>query len=76
MNPVFRFLYWQMNWHVEHHMYAAVPFHALGKLHRLIAADTPKPNRSLASAWREIAACQRRQAGDPSYVVDPWARKG
>ena len=76
MNPVFRFLYWQMNWHVEHHMYAAVPFHALAKLHRLIAKDAPKPNRSLASAWREIAACQLRQKADPSYVVDPWSRKG
>jgi len=76
INPVFRFLYWNMAWHVEHHMYAAVPFHALRKLHRLIEKDTPKPSRGLASAWREIAACQRRQAVDPSYVVDPWVRKG
>jgi fatty acid desaturase len=76
INPVLRFLYWQMNYHVEHHMYAAVPFHALGKLHRLIAADMPKPNRGIVSAWREIAAWQRRQQGDPSCVVDPWARTG
>jgi fatty acid desaturase len=76
INPVFRFLYWNMAFHVEHHMYAAVPFHALGKLHRLIAADTPKPNQGLTSAWREIAACQRRQLTDPAYVVDPWSRKG
>ncbi len=25
VNPVVRFLYWNMNYHIEHHMYAAVP---------------------------------------------------
>ena len=25
LNPVVRFLYWHMNYHIEHHMYAAVP---------------------------------------------------
>ena len=25
VNPVVRFLYWHMNFHIEHHMYAAVP---------------------------------------------------
>ncbi|MDF2732635.1 MAG: mocD, partial [Desertimonas sp.] len=25
MNPVFRFLYWNMNYHVEHHMFPLVP---------------------------------------------------
>jgi fatty acid desaturase len=75
INPVLRFFYWNMAFHIEHHMYAAVPFHALGKLHRLIERDAQKPNRGLASAWREIAACQRRQQADPSYVVDPWVRK-
>ncbi len=29
MNPVFRFLYWNMNYHVEHHMFPMVPYHAL-----------------------------------------------
>ncbi|HET9666811.1 MAG TPA: fatty acid desaturase family protein, partial [Desertimonas sp.] len=29
MNPVFRFLYWNMNYHVEHHMFPLVPFHSL-----------------------------------------------
>ena len=29
MNPIFRFLYWNMNYHVEHHMFPMVPYHAL-----------------------------------------------
>jgi fatty acid desaturase len=76
INPVFRFLYWNMAYHVEHHMYAAVPFHALGKLHRLIAKDSPKPCRGLAGAWREVIDSQRRQRTEPAYVVDPWKRGG
>lgn len=33
MNPIFRFLYWNMNYHVEHHMFPLVPFHSLAALH-------------------------------------------
>ena len=29
MNPVSRFIYWNMNYHVEHHMFPMVPYHAL-----------------------------------------------
>jgi fatty acid desaturase len=29
LNPFFRFLYFNMNYHIEHHMYPMVPFHAL-----------------------------------------------
>ncbi len=32
MNPVSRFLYWNMNYHVEHHMFPMVPYHALPAL--------------------------------------------
>jgi fatty acid desaturase len=73
--PITRFLYWRMNYHLEHHMYAAVPFHALGRLHRLIAHDTPRPNRGLLGAWREIISYARKQKVDPGYVIDPWNRE-
>lgn len=29
INPVSRFIYWNMNYHVEHHMFPMVPFHRL-----------------------------------------------
>ena len=41
MNPVSRFLYWNMNYHVEHHMFPMVPYHALPQLHEEIKADLP-----------------------------------
>ena len=28
MNPVSRWIYWNMNYHVEHHMFPMVPYHA------------------------------------------------
>src|SRR5690606_14565339 len=43
MNPLYRFLYMNMNYHVEHHMFPMVPYHALPKLHAAIKADCPTP---------------------------------
>ena len=63
------FLYWRMNWHLEHHMYAGVPCYNLKKLARVIADDMPEP-RTLRSAWREMLTTWRRQETDPSYQFD------
>jgi fatty acid desaturase len=69
MNPVFRFVYWNMNYHLEHHMFPMVPYHALPALHAEIKADTPKPYRSLIEAYREIIPALLRQVKDPAYYV-------
>lgn len=65
--PVMRFLYWNMNHHTEHHMYAAVPFYNLPKLRREIAWDLQKPLPGLLPALRHIAAAWKRQQEDPEY---------
>ena len=52
MNPISRFIYWNMNYHVEHHMFPMVPYHALPRLHALIKDDLPPPNPSM---WTPIA---------------------
>ena len=69
LDPVTEFLYWRMNWHLEHHMYAAVPCYNLKKLHRAIPGDMPKP-RALVSAWHEMRETKRRQKVDPTYEFD------
>jgi fatty acid desaturase len=69
MNPIFRFLNWEMNYHVEHHMFPMVPYHALGKLHEEVKADLPMPYNSLWEALREIIPTLFRQAKDPTYFV-------
>ena len=71
LNPVFQFLYWHMNFHIEHHMYAAVPCYNLGKLHRMIRHDLPQCPRGLAPAWRQIGTILRRQKTEPSYQYEP-----
>lgn len=78
INPVSRFLYWHMNFHVEHHMYAAVPCYRLGQLHRLIKDDLPPCPVGLRAAWREIMDIMRMQDADPTYrrpVALPPPRK-
>lgn len=67
LNPAIRFLYWQMNYHIEHHMYAAVPCYNLDKLHRLIRHDLPPTPAGLVGVWREINSILEKQVRDPSY---------
>ncbi|RXZ79702.1 fatty acid desaturase [Paenibacillaceae bacterium] len=69
MNPVLRFLYWNMNYHVEHHMFPMVPYHALPKLHEEMKADCPQARPSFIAALKEVVAALRKQKDDPSYVV-------
>jgi len=71
LNPLVRFLYWHMNFHIEHHMYAAVPCYNLGKLHEAIRGDSPKPPRGLIAAWRGIIAIVKKQQVDPAYKFIP-----
>lgn len=69
MNPVSRFIYWNMNYHVEHHMFPMVPYHALPALHALIKDDLPAPNRSIAEAYREMWPAIRRQLRNEDYFL-------
>jgi MocE subfamily Rieske [2Fe-2S] domain protein len=69
MNPINRFLYWNMNYHVEHHMFPLVPYHNLPKLHEVVKPDMPTPYRSIFHAWSEIIPAVLRQVKDPGYYV-------
>jgi fatty acid desaturase len=69
MNPVVRFLYWNMNYHVEHHMFPMVPYHALPKLHEVIKHDLPAPNPSMWAAYREMWQAILRQRREPGYYL-------
>ena len=69
MNRIHRFLYWNMNYHLEHHMFPLVPYHNLPELHALIRDYCPKPYNGLIGAYREIIPALLRQAKEPSYFV-------
>ena len=69
MNPIHRYLYWNMNYHVEHHMFPLVPYHALPRLHAAVKDDMPTPYPNLITAWREIVSAVAKQVKDPAYHV-------
>jgi fatty acid desaturase len=68
INPISRWLYWNMNYHVEHHMFPMVPYYALPKLHELIKGDLPVPNSSIWDAYKEAIPAVLRQAREPDYA--------
>jgi fatty acid desaturase len=65
-NPVLQYLYFHMNYHTEHHMYASVPCYNLEMLRREIDRDMPA-SRNMFGAWREIIATLKKQKKDPTY---------
>lgn len=67
VNPIVQFLYWHMNFHIEHHMFAAVPCYRLAELHEAIKKDLPACPHGIIATWREIAAIQEKQKVDPTY---------
>lgn len=67
LSPFLSFFYWNMNYHIEHHMYAAVPFYNLPKLHELIKSDLPPVKRGLLANWKEIRPLIQKQQQDPDY---------
>ena len=69
LDPITHFIYWRMNWHTEHHMFAAVPCYNLRKLHRTVAADMPQP-RSFWGSWREMRQIWKKQKADPGYQFE------
>jgi fatty acid desaturase len=69
MNPVFRFVYWNMNYHLEHHLFPMVPYHALPKLHEEIRGECPPPANGLLEAYREIVPTLWRQRRDPAHFA-------
>ena len=71
MNRVWRFLYLNMNYHLEHHMYPSVPYHALPRLHALIKDDLPEPFPNMRAAYRVILPALRRQQRDHSFALSP-----
>ena len=69
VNPALRLLYWNMNYHVEHHIFPQVPFHALPALHKAVGDQCPPPTQGVFGAMKEIATTINRQRLDPGYTT-------
>ena len=62
-----QWLYCNMNFHIEHHMYPMVPFYALPALHEEIKDQLPVPTAGVRAGMAEIVTTMRRQRVDPDY---------
>ena len=69
-NPILGWLlYFNMQYHVEHHIYPQVPFYNLPKIHDLIKEQCPPANKSLFDGLREMIPAILRQTKDPKYYI-------
>jgi fatty acid desaturase/nitrite reductase/ring-hydroxylating ferredoxin subunit len=69
MNPVFRFLYLNMNYHVEHHLLPSVPYRALPELHDEIKDQLAPAKPNTVAAYREIFHALSMQHRDPTWEI-------
>jgi fatty acid desaturase len=65
------FLYWNMQHHVEHHMFPAVPFYNLPKLRKAIEHDLPPAPHGLWATWKHMLEVVKKQREDPTYYFAP-----
>jgi fatty acid desaturase len=70
MNPIFRFLYFNMNYHIEHHIFPMVPYHALPKLHKAVKDQLPRTYTGIVDVYKEIIPALLRQSREPGYFVE------
>ena len=71
MNPVSRFIYLNMNYHLEHHMFTMVPYYRLPELHELIRDDVPAPEPSITAAFRRLWPVLKKQLAWHEAVIVP-----
>ena len=73
-DPIGRFLYLNMNNHVEHHLYPQVPFYSLPALREAVADQTPAPDPGF---WRTnldlLSVVVRRSLGRSTRAA--WIRQ-
>jgi fatty acid desaturase len=69
LHPLIRFLYWDMCYHIEHHMWPSVPCYRLKELHEAIKHDLPPTPVGLLGVWKDvIAALKAQEAAPPGYL--------
>ena len=67
MNRLNRYLYWNMGYHIEHHMFPMVPYHNLPKLHALVKDDMPAPVQRVGGVLPGDHPDAHPPSKDPNY---------
>ena len=61
-NGFLRFIYCNMNYHIEHHLYPTVPFYALPKLNAVLRDQLPVPDPGFLRTNLEILSVAFRRS--------------
>lgn len=69
VNPLFAFLFMNMQYHIEHHMYPLMPYHALPKLHKKIKDQMPVPYKGMWAVYKEMIPALFKQKRDLDYFI-------
>ncbi len=68
LNPIHGWLlYFNMQYHIEHHLFPQVPFYNLPKLHGVIKNQLPPPNQGFIDGLVEMIPAIIKQSKDPQY---------
>jgi len=67
-HPVLEFLWSNVNYHLEHHLYSSVPYHALPKLRRALAPQYLGHGSTLDTGYGHRALALLR---DPRHFAPP-----
>ena len=70
MNPFFSFLYSNMEYHIEHHIFPKIPCHNLKAFHNVVKDQMPTPRKGIINAYKEIIPAIFKQAKDKNYYLN------
>ena len=69
MNRISRFIYLDMNYHVEHHMFTMIPYYQLPALRELLKQDLPEAEPSIFAAYKRLLPVLWKQLADNKAVI-------
>jgi fatty acid desaturase len=70
LGPILGFLYMNMQYHLEHHLYPNVPYYHLPALHEAIKDKCPPAYNGLWPVFAEMLPVLWRQRIDPAYHIN------
>lgn len=70
LNPFFSFLYSNMEYHIEHHIFPKIPCHNLKTFHKVIKDQMPTPATGVIDAYKTIVPTIFKQAKDKNYFLE------
>ena len=76
MKSVSRFIYLNMNYHLEHHLFTMVPYCHLSQVYELIKNDVPAPDPCILESFWRLLPVMRFQLRNKDAVIVSELPKG